>query len=190
MGSSIATHATYQGVRSLLDAVLEGARSGIAVLDADAHFLSVDPLFSDLSGYGRAEVRGRSLDSVVTVGGKPIPLAEGRAPPRGQEAEIRRRDGARIGVMLDIVAAEPTEGSAGFVVRLRPQRPDPTEPDRVVPGRARRREHQLRNALTVIAGNVDLIDRAVDDPALKHRLDLIQMAVEGAQDILNELAGG
>ena len=53
--------------------------------------------------------------------------------------------------------------------------------------RRRRLEHQLRNVLTVVAGNIDLMDRAVEDQTLRHRLGLVQSAVRSAMEILDRM---
>ena len=45
-------------------------------------------------------------------------------------------------------------------------------------------EHQIRNLLTIVTTNLGLVDNAVDDPAVKRRLELMRGAVQGTVDLL------
>jgi hypothetical protein len=48
-------------------------------------------------------------------------------------------------------------------------------------------EHEMKNVLTMIVLNVDLVNRAVEDRIVRQRLALVQTALENSLDLLSEL---
>ena len=49
-------------------------------------------------------------------------------------------------------------------------------------------DHRLRNVLTVISANIDLIERAVDDDILRRRIAIIREAIKSCLEILDSVA--
>ena len=175
----------------LLNAVLETTGGGIAVLDAGGRLLGADCVFLNLAGYHREDIPGLSLHCLCPLADDALaPAAQGRIS-WNKRAEITRKDGGIVHVVLGVAPAKDPQGTTvGFVVRARRAPAEETigsvdaQPASV---QRRRLEHQLRNMLTVVAGNIDLMDRAVEDQALRRRLELVQAALGSAREILDRM---
>ena len=118
------------GEPSLLDSVLEVCTAGVAVLDSDGAVIGADATFARLTGRERRLVRGMNVSELF------------RSDP---PVALYDEDACALGWQGHIAKLRPLRG------RTRRRR------DRARASPPKSPQHQLRNVLTVIAGNVEII---------------------------------
>ncbi len=181
------------GESSLLDSVLEVCTAGVAVLDSDGAVIGADAEFARLTGRERRLVRGMYVSDLFRSN-PPVALYDEGACASGWQVKIPQPKGeppARA--TLTVAHRQSPEGATiGHIARLQPLAPSTGDesaagrrPGAVPP---KSPQHQLRNVMTVIAGNVEIIDSMNRDQNLRERIALIQDAVSRALDIMAQMA--
>ena len=103
------------GVQPLLDELLERSPIGIAVIDGDGCYRSVNPAYCAMYGYGRGELLGRSFTLVLPPDQQASMLARHRhflatgGELRG-EWDVVRRDGVAFSVLSESVRVHGDDG--------------------------------------------------------------------------------
>ncbi len=91
--------------------------------------------------------------------------------------------------MLTVIRRRSPEGATiGYIARLQPLATSTGDESPALRGAGavppKSPQHQLRNVMTVIAGNVEIIDSMNRDQNLRERIALVQDAVSNALDIM------
>ena len=182
------------GESSLLDSVLEVCTAGVAVLDSDGAVIGADAAFARLTGRERRLVRGMYVSDLFRSN-LPMTLNDEGAFAQGRQVEIPQPNGEPpVRARLTVAEQRNAEGdSIGYIARLQPHAlsagdESPAGRPGAVPTKSP--QHQLRNVMTVIAGNVEIIDSMNRDQNLRERIALIQSAVSSALDIMALMASG
>ena len=180
------------GDPSLLDSVLEVCTAGVAVLDSDGAVVGADAAFARLTGLERRLVRGMYVSDLFRSS-PPVTLYDEGLCASGWQVEIPQpMDEPPVRARLTVSHRRSPEGATiGHIARLQPLGPSTgDEPPARRPGAVppKSPQHQLRNVMTVIAGNVEIIDSMNRDQDLRERIALVQHAVSSALDIMTRIA--
>ena len=179
----------------LLDSVLEVCTAGVAVLDSDGTVIGADAVFAVLTGRERRLVRGMYVSDLFRSE-PPVTLDDEGASTLGWQVEIPQPGGEPpMQAMLTVARRRSPEGATiGYIARLQPlatlagDEPPARRDASAVPPKSP--QHQLRNVMTVIAGNVEIIDSMNRDQNLRERIALVQDSVSSALDIMARMAAG
>ena len=182
-----------------------GPGTGIAMLDEAGTLILANRDFYDLTGRDMEDAPMLHLPDIWPDAQKVLSsISEVRGEWRG-EARITRKDGSAVPLSLSVTSAVRADGAPdAFVVKVHALSHTcrPSAGDRGPPGLAqtttdkpsdgsdnniRQLEHQLRNLLTTISGNLELIDRALQDSTLKRRVALMRTAVESGLETLESI---
>ena len=152
-----------------------------------------DATFARLTGRERRLVRGMNVSELFRSD-PPVALYDEDACALGWQGEVPQLRGVPpVRARLTIVPRrDPAGATIGHIAKLRPLPPSredaPAAGPRpsVVPPKSP--QHQLRNVLTVIAGNVEIIESMNRDQELRKRITLIHDAVDSALDIMAQMS--
>ena len=97
------------------DLVVAHAPMGIAVIDADGIYRSVNPAHCALYGYAAEELVGQPFTRIVPPERRALALARhhdflARGEPMGGEFDVQHRDGRMFDVLLQSVAVQGADG--------------------------------------------------------------------------------
>ncbi len=153
-----------------LSAVFEGAGVGIAIVGSDGVIIRVNPALSEILGYSRAELEGKTVADIthpedLEVDAHLTADLQSRRSDRYQiEKRYIGRDGRVVWGRLTVSLIREPESSAGLMVgmvediteqkRVEAERAHLLELEQEARGEAERRAHQetaLREAVTVIS---------------------------------------
>ena len=173
---------------NLLAEVLEENSDGIAVLGANGDILEANQAFCSLVGTRKIEVRTAPIGTFIPEAGNALSTVAVGAEQWDGHAELVRKEGEAIPVSLKIGPLRDNAGTLmGFVVRAKTRAGDEGA---VRSGSGRPMtgfealEHKLRNLLTVVMGNVGLLEGSVNDAEVRRRLELIGRAARNGLDLL------
>lgn len=142
---------------------LEAAANGIVITDAVGKVLWVNAAFTRMSGYGAAEIVGRTpslLRSGVHDTAFYRALWETIQAGRVWRGEIvnRRRDGSLYVEDQTITPVRDAEGAVTHYIAIKQDVTERRELDKLRESLTRTMVHDLRNPLTVIHGALDVIE--------------------------------
>ena len=177
---------------TLLDSVLEVCTAGVAVLDSDGGVIGADVAFARLTGRERRHVQGLRVSDLFRSD-PPLTLYDESACSSGWQVEIPQPSGdPPVRARLTVARRRSPQGATiGHIAQLHPlaastgDESPPVRHSGAVPPKTP--QHQLRNVMTVIAGNVEIIDSMNRDQTLRERIALIQGAVSSALDIMAQM---
>ena len=175
---------------NLLAEVLEENSDGIAVLGANGDILEANQAFCSMVGTRKIEIRTAPIGIFIPEAYSALSTAAEGAEPWHGHAELVREEGEAIPVSLRIGPLRDNAGTLmGFMVRAK----TPAKDDGAIGSGSRppmtgfeALEHKLRNVLTVIIGNVGLLEGSVSDAEVRRRLDLIGRAARNGLDVLSD----
>ena len=198
-GTAIAVMTIYRPLSSamavhkippLLIASLNRSAYGVIVADAFGYLASSNQAFLDLSGYQKEELLGLRLSSLFPDADEALSsIDEGGRQWEG-EVNVTRKDGNAIPLSLSITSIKDTNKvTVGFVVRLKPVSEETalTTPVNAPGSQARTHEQELRNLLTAIASNIEILGLKVEDEDLRERLTLVRSAARSGIDLLGDI---
>ena len=186
----------------MLVRALDAAEEPLEIDDLQGRILFVNDAWCQMFCRARQEVTGVTWET-LQVGGEAVTelrsswarcIAEGHSAgtfslrwPDGTSRPVsctrrlhRDEDGvATVGVTVYRPSTGPA--TANDVARQEMAKDESLETSEQAP---KRLEHRLRNLLTIIVANLELLDRATDKGIRVRRLALIENAARGAMDIL------
>ena len=180
------------GAMNVIAAVLERSGECMAVVDPDGYVLAANQRLLDLCGYAGGAARGAHVSELIPGPWGGAVSVAGNEPWKTGRVGLVRRQGVSVPATAQITPVEDTDGElVGFVVvvdaGLRRGASGTTD-SRSDDERLRLLEHRLRNAMTVVATNIDLVERAADSGQRK-RLALIRSALAAGLEALEAIHG-
>lgn len=181
------TEVRYRGL-------FEGTKDGILVFDQNGICIDANPALCEMSGYSRDELVGREVTSIARGGpwsGEEAKRLRREGQWRG-EFELRRKNGVMAPVETWITTISRTGGPV-YVGVLR----DVSERkrfERVQEEFLSALAHDLKNPLTTVRGQIQLLHRRIargeppDAERLETALDSIDNATTRMMSLLEELA--
>ena len=157
--------------------------------DTEGFVLFVNRAWCELFGHSLGDLVGAKWDSLSPAGADSAGLRTSwdRCLVRGRaEGQLLRRsvDSTRLPISYTRMLFWDNERDTGVVVTLfRPLPSGDATEESVSQADSASLEHRLRNLLTVVTINLELVDSAVDDPVVKRRLELMRGAVQGTIDL-------
>ena len=175
-------------VSPLLTTVLETSRDALAVLDARRFLVDANQALVDLVGYGREEIYGLHFRTLFNGSGSVLSFVARHSVNWSGSATITCGNGSTVPALLSLTPALDAQGTiVGLIVRLRRRVDGKTAGDAMVhpPGRQfERLKHRLRDVLTTIVLNLELVDKEVVDSTHKIRFTLVQKAAASGIELL------
>ena len=185
--------------------LLSGLEIGIAILDEAGTLALANRDFYDLTGYDMEKAPKLNLPDLWPDAQQVLSsVSEVHGEWRG-EARMTRKDGTAVPLSLTVTSAVRAHGAPdGFVVKLRtlsradkpgagargPAWLDQTTTDKPSAGgddNTGKLEHHLRNLLTTISGNLELLDRSAQDCTMRRRVALMLAAAKSGLEALESI---
>ena len=183
--------ATGYEATPLLTAALEESSGCTAALDAEGCIVTANRAFTELCGYERNEIAGVHLSGLFPGAHRVLSAVQKGHDPWSGEAELRPKEGLTTPLSMFVTPAKNAQGAAdGFIVRVNSVPRQVITADAIV-GTHRsdteRVTHSLRNLLTSMVFNLDLLEGAIEDQTAQRRLALVLSAVRSGMALLDDM---
>lgn len=169
-------------------AVVERALDGVMVLGEDERLNYVNDTMAAILGYSREEMVGRHIEEFIGEEGRKLINKHrngdkdgGESSPR-YELKVTRKDGEDRFIEINSTTVTDSEGNQNIIAFLK----DITEKKkmeaqlfqaeklRAIADLASGVAHDFNNALSIILGNIQLLQLTIEDPQVQDTLKIIE----------------
>jgi len=177
----------------------EQLTTAVVVLDAEQRVCAMNPAAEDLLGASEQRALGHKVPELIgdvstSVTAELERLLTAREPLTRRAAVIRRRDGQRFKADLTI-SHDPLSGAS--IIELQPinrllriNREDQVlTSQETVKELTRGLSHEIKNPLGGLRGAAQLLERELDDPALKEYTAVIIQEADRLRDLVDRMLG-